>query len=93
VPTTHVICACRHVQLLVGPYTVLPTNEMCPTVSKAGKPSTEQSGLLINRGVQIRSDQIRSDFGTKIYISDRIGLIKLFRSRIGSDFDIRNKMN
>ena len=25
------------------------------------------------------------DFGTKIYISDRIGLIKLFRSRIGSD--------
>jgi hypothetical protein len=23
----------------------------------------------------------------------RIGLIKLFRSRIGSDFDIRNKMN
>ena len=49
--------------------------------------------LLINRGVQIRSDQIRSDFGTKIYISDRIGLIKLFRSQIGSDFDIRNKMN
>ena len=25
--------------------------------------------------------------------SYRIGLIKLFRSRIGSDFDIRNKMN
>ena len=24
------------------------------------------------RGVQIRSDRIRSDFGTKIYISDRI---------------------
>jgi hypothetical protein len=23
----------------------------------------------------------------------QIGLIKLFRSRIGSDFDIRNKMN
>ena len=45
------------------------------------------------RGVQIRSDRIRSDFGTKIYISDRIGLIKLFRSRIGSDFDIRNKIN
>jgi hypothetical protein len=33
---------------------------------------------------------IRSDFGTKIFISDWIGLIKLFRSRIGSDFDIRN---
>jgi hypothetical protein len=32
-------------------------------------------------------------FGTKIFISDRIGSIKLFRSRIGSDFDIRNKMN
>jgi hypothetical protein len=47
------------------------------------------------RGVQIRSesDPIRSDFGTKIFISDRIGLIKLFRNRIGSDFDIRNKMN
>jgi hypothetical protein len=38
-------------------------------------------------------NRIRSDFGTKIYILDRIGLIKLFRSRIGSDFDIRNKMN
>jgi hypothetical protein len=37
------------------------------------------------RGVQIRnrSDRIRSDFGTKILISNRIGLIKLFRSRIG----------
>jgi hypothetical protein len=36
------------------------------------------------RGVQIRSesDPIRSDFGTKIYISDRIGLIKLL---VGSD--------
>jgi hypothetical protein len=47
------------------------------------------------RGVKIRSesDPIRSDFGTKIFISDRIGLIKLFRSRIGSDFDIRNKIN
>ncbi len=33
----------------------------------------------------IRSDRIRSDFGTKILISDRIGLEKLFRSRIGSD--------
>ena len=43
--------------------------------------------------IRIRSDRIRSDFGTKIYISDRIALIKLFRSRIGSDFDIRNKMN
>jgi hypothetical protein len=44
------------------------------------------------RGVQIRSetDPIRSDFGTKY--SFRIGLIKLFRSRIGSDFDIRNKL-
>ena len=38
----------------------------------------------------IRSDRIRSDFGTKY--SFRIGLIKLFRSRIGSDFDIRNKL-
>jgi hypothetical protein len=34
----------------------------------------------------IRSDRIRSDFWTKIFISDRIGLIKLFRSRIGSDW-------
>ncbi len=50
---------------------------------------------LCNRGVQIRSesdpnpirsDRIRSDFGTEILISDRIGLEKLFRSRIGSDF-------
>jgi hypothetical protein len=37
------------------------------------------------RGEQIRSesDPVRSDFGTKIFISDRIGLIKLLRSRIG----------
>ena len=35
---------------------------------------------------------IRSDFGTKIFISEQ-RLIKLFCSRIGSDFDIRNKMN
>ena len=35
------------------------------------------------RGVQIRSEsnRIRSDFGTKILISDWIGLIKLFRTR------------
>ena len=38
--------------------------------------------------IRIRSDRIRSDFGTKILISDRIGLEKLFRSRIGSDFVI-----
>ena len=38
------------------------------------------------------SDRIRSDFGTKIFISDWIELIKLFRI-VGSDFDIRNKMN
>ena len=57
---------------------------------------------ITSRGVQIlsetdptptRSDRIRSDFGTKIFISDRIGLIKLFRSRIGWDFDIRNKIS
>ena len=43
--------------------------------------------------MQIRSDRIRSDFGTKVFISDWIGLIKLFHSRrIGSDFDIRNKI-
>jgi hypothetical protein len=46
-----------------------------------------------SRGVQIQSDRILSDFGTKIFILDWIGLIKLFRSRIGSDFDIHNKMN
>ena len=49
------------------------------------------------RGVQIRSesdpnpirsDRIRSDFGTKTLISDRIELEKLFRSRIESDFVI-----
>jgi len=28
--------------------------------------------------IQIRSDHIRSDLGTKIFISDRIGLEKLF---------------
>jgi hypothetical protein len=33
--------------------------------------------------IRIRSDRIRSDFGTKIFISNRIGLIKLFRIRIG----------
>jgi hypothetical protein len=27
---------------------------------------------VFNRGVQIRSEWIHSDFGTKIYISDRI---------------------
>jgi hypothetical protein len=43
--------------------------------------------------IPMRSDRICSDFGTKIFISDQIGLIKLFRSRIGSDFDIRHKMN
>ncbi len=35
--------------------------------------------------IRIRSDRIRSDFETEILISDRIGLEKLFRSRIGSD--------
>ena len=54
---------------------------------------------LAYRGVQIRSDRIRSNFGTKIFISDWIGLIKLFRSRIeiyfikgffGSEFFIKN---
>jgi hypothetical protein len=47
------------------------------------------------RGVQIRSesDRIRSDFGTKIYISDRIDKVVSQSDRIGSDFDIRNKMN
>ncbi len=42
-----------------------------------------------------KSDPIRSDFGTKILISDWIALEKLFRSRIGSDFDnqILNRMN
>ena len=43
-------------------------------------------------GVQIRSDRIRSHFGTKIFISDWIGLIKFF-FLFGSDFVIRNKMN
>ena len=38
-----------------------------------------------------KSNPIRSDFGTKIFISDWIGLIKLFG--IGLDFDIRNKIN
>ena len=32
-----------------------------------------------------KSDRIRLDFGTKILISDWIGLEKLFRSRIESD--------
>ena len=36
------------------------------------------------RGVQIRSES--DSFGTKIFISDWIGLIKLFCSRIGLDF-------
>jgi hypothetical protein len=61
-------------------------------------PTNESLFILLalpTRGVQIRSETdpnpIRSDFGTKIFISDRS--IKLFRSRIGSDFDIRNKMN
>ena len=36
---------------------------------------------------------IRSDFGTKIFISDRIGLIKLFRSRIGSDRTSMSEIN
>jgi hypothetical protein len=51
-------------------------------------------GMYPTRGVQIWSETdpnlIRSDSGTKIF---RIGLIKLFRSWIGSDLDIRNKMN
>jgi hypothetical protein len=47
------------------------------------------------RGVQIRSESDPIGF---VRISEqkytfRIGLIKLFRSWIGSDFDIRNKMN
>ena len=44
--------------------------------------------------MQIRSDRIRSDFGTKIYISDRIGLIKLFRKsdRIGLQYSKYNKL-
>jgi hypothetical protein len=47
------------------------------------------------RGVQIRSESDPIGF---VRISEqkytyRIGLIKLFRSRIGSDFDIRYKMN
>ena len=40
--------------------------------------------IMQTRGVQIRSEQ---------KYTYRIGLIKLFRSRIGSDFDVRNKMN
>ena len=45
---------------------------------------------VYNRGVQIRSE---SDFRTKIFIfSDWIGLVKVFFV-VGSDFDIRNKMN
>jgi hypothetical protein len=41
--------------------------------------------VMDSRGVQIRSefDRIRADFGTKIFMSDWIALIKLFRSRIG----------
>ena len=41
-------------------------------------------GLALNLGVcKSESDRIHSDFGTKIFISDWIGFIKLFRSRIG----------
>jgi hypothetical protein len=48
-----------------------------------------------------KSDPIRSNFGTKIFISDWIGLIKLFRSRIeiyfikgffGSEFFIKTRI-
>jgi hypothetical protein len=50
---------------------------------------------MLTRGVQIRSESGPIGF---VRISEqkytyRIALIKLFRSRIGSDFDIRNKMN
>ena len=57
--------------------------------------SDERMNIEFLHPKPIRSERIRSDlnFGTKIFISDWIGLIKLFRSRIGSDFDIRNKMN
>jgi hypothetical protein len=39
-----------------------------------------------------KSNPIRSDFGAKIYISDRIGLIKLFRSRIGLRHSKQNEL-
>ncbi len=42
--------------------------------------------VLNNKGLEVcksGTNPIRSDFGTKILISDWIGLEKLFRSRIG----------
>jgi hypothetical protein len=43
---------------------------------------------------RLHTDLINLGFVTKIFISDWIGLIKLFHSRIRhSDFDIRNKRN
>jgi hypothetical protein len=49
-----------------------------------------------SRGVQIRSEinpnPIRLDFGTKIFISDWIGLIKLFHSRIGLRYSKSNDL-
>jgi hypothetical protein len=40
--------------------------------------------------IRIRSDRIRSDFGTKIFISDRIDKVVSLSDRTS---DIRNKMN
>jgi hypothetical protein len=41
------------------------------------------SSKVVHFSARNRGVQIRSDFGTKLFISDWIGLIKLFRSRIG----------
>ena len=52
---------------------------------------------MCTRGVQIRSETDPNPIGfvriSEPKYSFRIGLIKLFRGRIGSDFDVRNKMN
>ena len=61
-------------------YTLPQCSSAPPTQATTSK---HESRYKYIRGVQIRSDCICSDFGTKIFISDWIDIY----------FDIRNKMN
>ena len=68
-------------------YSVVSTDRISAEIAQLRECHTDDLKVP-GRDVQIRSDRIRSHFGTKILISDQIGLEKLFRSRIGSDFVI-----
>ena len=61
-----------------------PARDTVLTNRQTEKLNFDTSYITMRSIIEVyKSDPIRSDFGTKIFISDWIGLIKLFRSRIG----------